>query len=100
MDGNILKRGSDLVIRIEGATIVTAKLYKKQSFFRWKLIQIEQSGRLGNPERDTVKLELKEYNNFGQLVPMDRGKYKVETWAYIPSTSSYGNKWTDKFEVV
>ena len=98
--GNALQKGYDLIVNVEGAKIITGILSKKTRF-GWKRIQIEQSGHRNNPQQDCITFEMKKYSkDTKQLIPMPKGTYQIQTWAYIPSTSSYGNGWKDKFEII
>jgi hypothetical protein len=93
--GNSLVYGNDLVVKIEGKPVyIIGQLFERKSFGRKKLIQIEQTGSRGNPERDQITLEMKKPDGS----PMNKGKYTVRTYCYIKGRG--GNSWTDKFEVI
>lgn len=95
-EGNVLPHGQNLIIKVEGATIVTGVLRKAQSFFRWKVIQIEQSGHRGNPEKDQITFEMVKYDRTGgvrRLIPMPRGKYKVSVKAHSPTVPGDTSGW-------
>lgn len=95
--GNILAIGKDLVINVDGNPMyIIGQLFKRKSFFRKNLIQIEQTGSKQNPEKDKITFEMKIPTPDG-IKPMPAGKYKVITYAYIPGTG--GKRWTDDFEV-
>ena len=96
--GNVLKQGTNLIISIsDNPLYILGRLFVKQSFFRWKLIQIEQTGSPQNPERDKITFEMTAYSK-GEFKPMPPGEYKVSTYAYFIGLG--GKRWTDKFEVV
>ena len=93
--GNVLQSGLDLVITVNGNPVyITGVLYKRQSFGRKKVLQIEQTGSRGNPEKDQITLEMKQPDG----TPMEAGKYAIKTYSYF--TGKGGNSWYDKFEVV
>ncbi len=97
LSGNKLPVGQDLIIKIDGEPLyIIAQLFKRKSFFRKNLIQIEQTGSRQNPQKDQVTLEMKEYVE-GQLQPMEPGKYSVKTYTYISGVG--GKRWSDDFEV-
>jgi len=93
--GNSLHQGEDLTITIHGdPAYITGILYKRKSFRRKQVIQIEQSNHKGNPSKDSITFEMKERG--GQ--PMSRGKYRVLSTVYFSGRG--GNSWGDNFEVV
>ena len=94
--GNVLPHGQDLKIQIKGADVVTARLDKRGSFFRWKVIQIEQSGHRGNPEKDSVTLEMRYRITGGRYEYFEPGKYRVKTWYW---KNNRGGSYTDVFEI-
>ena len=92
--GNILHKGEDLTIIIEDNPLyIIGQLFERKSFGRKKLIQIEQTGSRGNPEKDRITLEMKKPDG----TPMDAGNYSIRTYAYF--TGKGGNSWSDNFEV-
>lgn len=94
--GNKLAFGKDLKIRIPGATIVTARLERKDSGGLWKIIQIEQSGRKSNPWKDMVKFEMIDFDGKGGYASMPSGEYRVKVWFW---KDNRGGSFTDKFEI-
>ena len=95
--GNILEEGEDLVIKIDGNPVyIIGQLFKRKSFFRKNLIQIEQTGSRQNPQKDKITFEMKVRTPDG-IKPMLPGKYKVVTYAYLPGTG--GKRWADNFEI-
>lgn len=93
--GNKLAYATDLIIKIDGASIVTGRLEKLESG-KVKVIQIEQSGRKSNPWPDKVKFEMIEFDGKGGRAPMPRGSYLVEVWYWV---NNKGGHFTDKFEI-
>jgi len=61
-----------------------------------KLIQIEQTGSLNNPEKDQIKFEMARFTK-GTLEHMPKGKYRVSCYAYFSGTG--GKRWGDNFEI-
>jgi len=93
--GNSLHVGEDLTIKIAGNPVyITGVLYKRKSFGRKQVIQIEQSGHRGNPSKDSITFEMKDRG--GQ--PMEPGAFRVLTTAYFSGRG--GNSWGDNFEIV
>lgn len=97
--GNKLPHGKDLIIKVEGATIVTGIL-RKRKFLRWKVIQIEQSGHKNNPLIDQIKFEMVTYDKeTGELIPMPKGSFRVTTLFHDPKTPGDSTSYNDKFEI-
>ena len=98
--GNALHKGNDLTITInDDPSYVAGVLYKKLSFRRKKLIQIEQSNHKGNPSKNSITFEMS--NPDGSRY--ERGKYRVKTGAsfgYHSSTRTGDLSWGDDFEIV
>ena len=103
--GNSLFSGDDLVIKVaekdsDGNPIVPyyvlGKLYQRLSLFRKKLIQIEQTGHKGNPEKDQIKFEMKAPN--GDNLP--RGKYRYVVDANFFPHNIFRRGFGDNFEIV
>ncbi len=93
--GNSLHSGEDLTITINGNPVyITGILYKRKSFGRKQIIQIEQSGHRSNPSKESITFEMKDRG--GQN--MERGRYRVLTTVYF--TGRGGNSWGDNFEIV
>ena len=97
IDGNKLKVGEDLVIKINGKPMyIIGQLFKRKSLFRKNLIQIEQTGTKQNPEKNQITFEMKE-RVLGEIKPMPPGKYMIRVYTYLSDLG--GKRWTDKFEV-
>lgn len=95
--GNKLPQNTDLVIKIDGNPLyILGRLFVRSSWFRWKLIQIEQTGSPQNPQHDQITFEMVSYSK-GEFKPMPPGKYKVSTYTYL--TGIGGKRWTDEFEI-
>lgn len=93
--GNVLLHGNDLVVKIAGDPVyITGVLSKRKSFGRKNVIQIEQTGSRGNPEKDQITMEMKQPNG----EPMERGNYNMKTTTYFNGQG--GNGWSDDFEIV
>lgn len=93
-NGNILQKGTNLTVVIEGNPLyITGQLFRRQSFGRKKLVQIEQTGSRGNPEKDRITLEMKNPDGTPKT-----GNYTVKTYAYFDGIG--GKSWKDDFEVV
>lgn len=97
-NGNVLKSGDDLIIKIDGSpTYILGRLFVRQRFGRKKLIQIEQTGSPNNPEKDQITFEMTRFTK-GNLEHMPKGKYRVSCYAYFPGIG--GKRWGDNFEIV
>ena len=91
--GNSLHVGEDLTIRIGGNPLyVAGVLYKQKAFWRWQVIQIEQTGHRSNPSKEAITFEMKDRG--GAMSP---GNYRVKTKCNIGG-QEFG--WDDKFEIV
>jgi hypothetical protein len=92
---NELQVGRDLEIHVDGNPVyIIGQLFKKKSFFRKNLIQIEQTGSKQNPQKNHIVFEMKVPG--GQ--PMEPGKYHVVTYAYFQGLG--GKRWKDDFEII
>ena len=95
--GNSLQQGQDLVIKIDGnPNYIIGQLFQYK-LGRRRMIQIEQTGTMQNPEKDRVTFEMVNRRR-GKYVPMDKGKYRVVIYAYL--TGIGGKRWTDDFQVI
>jgi len=95
--GNSLTQGVDLVVKIGGnPNYIIGQLYH-HSKGRKKLIQIEQTGTIQNPQKDQVTFEMKQRKK-GSYSHMSKGKYRVVVYAYLFDLG--GKRWTDDFEVI
>lgn len=94
--GNALQVGEDLTIKIAKKPLYVIGRLFKRTIFGNKLIQIEQTGTIGNPSKDSITFELKERFK-GKTLPMKIGKYRVTTYAYF--TGEGGKRWKDNFEI-
>ncbi len=98
--GNSLNQTEDLIVTIRGdndevPNWATGLLFRRKSFFRKNLIQIEQTGRKSNPSKDTLKFEMKERDGS----PMAKGKYRVVVkGGFLPV--AFTRKFGDNFEIV
>lgn len=98
-NGNVLLVGTDLIIKLDGNPLyIIGQLFKRKSFFRKNLIQIEQTGSRQNPEKNQITFEMKEFLVRGEFQSMQPGKYRVVTYSYYPGTG--GKRWGDDFEVI
>ena len=77
--GNAISRGSDLVVKIDGAAWTSGILYRSAWLgLRKKYLQIEQTGTKNNPERNQVTFEMKAYDKKTKTVTdMPPGKYGI-----------------------
>ena len=92
--GNSIQQGQDVVIKIDGnPNYIIGQLFQYH-LGRRKLIQIEQTGTMQNPEKDRVTFEMIQRKN----KPMPTGKYRVVIYAYL--TGIGGKRWTDDFQVI
>lgn len=97
LDGNKLKVGQDLVIKIDDKPLyIIGRLFKGRWPLR-RLIQIEQTGTKQNPERNQITFEMKAYLGKGKFGPMKPGKYRVSCYGYFPGLG--GKRWGDNFEI-
>lgn len=92
--GNSLYQDEDLTVKISPAPIYAAGvLYKRLSFGRKKVIQLEQTNHKGNKSKDSITFEMIQPN--GQR--MEAGEYRIE----VRANFGYGdNGWGDNFEVI
>ncbi len=92
--GNSLYVGEDLTVKIAGSPIyIAGVLYKRKSFGRKQVIQIEQTGHKGNKSKDSITFEMKNPNGS----QMSIGDYRVKTtWNSGVGDQSIG----DNFEIV
>ena len=96
--GNKLPVGQDLKIKIDDKPLyVLGRLFVITSWFRKKLIQIEQSGSPRNPKSNQLTFETKRYTK-GHLENFPPGKYRVSCYGYFPGLG--GKRWGDNFEIV
>lgn len=95
--GNILRSGQNLIIKINGnPSYILGRLFYRKRFGRKKLIQIEQTGSPSNSKRTQIKFEMLRYTK-NILEEMPKGKYSVSTYAYFPGIG--GKRWDDNFEI-
>ena len=95
--GNSLEQGQDLVIKIDGnPNYIIGQLFQLK-LGRPKMIQIEQTGTMQNPEKDRVTFEMTQRKR-GKYLPMPKGKYRVFIYAYL--TGIGGKRWKDDFQVI
>jgi len=90
--GNSLHVGEDLTITVDGNPLyVAGVLYKRKSFGRKQVIQIEQTGHRSNPSKNSITFELKDRGG-----DMPIGDYLVKTKCNFGG-QEFG--WSDKFEI-
>jgi len=95
--GNSIQQGQDVVIKIDGNPNYIIGQLIQYHLGRRKLIQIEQTGTMQNPEKDRVTFEMVKKKG-RKYSPMKTGKFRVVIYAYISGVG--GKKWTDDFEVI
>jgi hypothetical protein len=93
-DGNKIPYGSNLKIKIDGATLVSGRLAKLTENGP-QALQIEQSFAPNNPWPDMVKFELLDWIE-NRPVPMKPGRYTVTVW-YVRNGRE--GRITDDFEI-
>ena len=95
--GNAITQGMDLIIKIDGnPNYIIGQLFQYK-LGRPKMIQIEQTGTMQNPEKDRVTFEMTQRKR-GKNVPMPKGKYRAVIYAYISGVG--GKRWKDDFQVI
>ncbi len=95
--GNGIQQGQDVVIKIDGnPNYIIGQLFQYK-LGRPRMIQIEQTGTMQNPEKDRVTFEMS-LRKRSKTVPMPKGKYRVVIYAYL--TGVGGKRWKDDFQVV
>ena len=93
--GNGIKTGTELLVRVKGAEIVTGKIS-----FRGKLLMIDQSyKRDEDNDAETINFKLKHrrYKIFKYNLPL--GTYELHLWFYDEDSGERG-LYRDKFEVI
>ena len=95
--GNGVEQGQDVVIKIDGnPNYIIGQLFQYK-LGRPRMIQIEQTGTMQNPEKDRVTFEMTQRKR-GKNLPMPTGKYRVVIYAYISGVG--GKRWKDDFQVI
>ena len=88
-NGNGIKSNTVLIVKIEGARIVSGWIAKK-TFYGRKMLQVAQ-------DKHTLKFKLKKYKH-KRLVGYDTGKYILKVSAF--DSQNKNRQWSDEFEVI
>ena len=93
--GNGIKTGQELIVRIKGAEVVTAKLS-----YQGKLLQVDQShAKDEDNDTETINLKLKTKSRFfRRTVNLLPGTYELHVW-YWDNDTMMGGSYRDKFEI-
>ena len=95
--GNSIRQGVDLTIKIgDNPHYIIGQLIQLK-MGRKKLIQIEQTGTMQNPQKDSITFEMVQKKR-GSYSPLPKGKYRTVCYAYL--TGKGGRRFTDDFEVI
>lgn len=95
--GNGIKEGSELIVRIQGAEVVTGQIRDDKN----RIITIDQShDRDEDNNAETINLKLKRRGWFGlKKTDLPPGKYVLIVW-YFDYDEMKGGSYTDKFNIV
>jgi len=88
-EGNGIKAGNTLIVKITDARIVSGWIAKK-TFYGRKMKQVGQS-------KNTLSFKLKEKKG-KRTVPYKKGNYILKVSAFDKKNKN--NQWSDEFEVV
>lgn len=93
--GNGIQAGRELIVRIRGAEVVTAKLSHKG-----KLLQVDQSHKNDeDSDTETINLKLKTKSRFFRTTNLLPGTYELHVW-YFDNDTMMGGSYRDKFEII
>lgn len=97
INGNSIRTGSKLLIKIRGAKSVSCGLYKEGS-----LILANQSHNNDddkNTETTNLLLKKRRLTRLGFQSNLDPGTYVLKTWFWVQETGEQGT-YTDEFEII
>ena len=92
--GNSIKTGRELIVRIRGAEVVTAKLSHNG-----RLLQVDQSHKNDEDSNtETINLKLKTKSRYFRTTNLIPGTYELHVW-YWDNDTMMGGSYRDSFEI-